>query len=73
MQICEALGYAHQRGIVHRDVKPSNIMIAPDGKMKLMDFGIARPVLSNSNMTQGRRRAGIGLLHVTGTSARHAG
>lgn len=41
-QVCDALEYAHQRGIVHRDVKPDNIQILPDGTAKLTDFGIAR-------------------------------
>ncbi|MCA1595810.1 MAG: serine/threonine protein kinase, partial [Chloroflexi bacterium] len=41
-QICDALDYAHQRGVIHRDVKPDNIQILPDGAPKLTDFGIAR-------------------------------
>ena len=42
MQICEGLGYAHSRGVVHRDVKPANIHVSASGKVKLLDFGLAR-------------------------------
>ena len=41
-QILQALEHAHERGIIHRDIKPHNIMILPDGTIKVTDFGIAR-------------------------------
>jgi len=47
-QVAEGLLCAHQGGVVHRDVKPANIMLLPDGTVKVMDFGIARLTKENS-------------------------
>ena len=43
-EVCRALAYAHKQGVYHRDVKPENIFILKDGRVKLMDFGIAKDV-----------------------------
>jgi tRNA A-37 threonylcarbamoyl transferase component Bud32 len=50
-QVCDALEYAHARGIVHRDIKPANIMILKNGLVKVTDFGIARATASSKTRT----------------------
>ena len=60
-QVCQALSVAHNQDIIHRDVKPQNIMVQPDGNVKVMDFGIARA--KNSVKSQTRQRAWHGALH----------
>ena len=49
LQVCEGVAHAHSKEIVHRDLKPANIHILPSGKVKILDFGLAR--LSGSEMT----------------------
>jgi serine/threonine-protein kinase len=49
-QVCSALSVAHGYDVIHRDIKPHNIMVTPDGMVKVMDFGIARA--GNTTMTQ---------------------
>jgi eukaryotic-like serine/threonine-protein kinase len=58
-QVCEGLSHAHAQGIVHRDVKPHNIRVTPEGQAKLLDFGMAR--VAQSSLT--KRGVVLGSLH----------
>jgi eukaryotic-like serine/threonine-protein kinase len=60
-QLCSALGYAHQNGVQHRDIKPANVIVQPDGKIKIVDFGIARLADQATRLT--KTDALIGTFH----------
>ncbi len=59
LQICKALEHAHEKGIVHRDIKPHNIMVLKDGSVKVADFGIARMASAQHTLT----REALGSVH----------
>ena len=50
--VCAALDFSHRGGIIHRDVKPANVMITTAGAVKVMDFGIARALADGGSVTQ---------------------
>ena len=79
-QIAEALEEAHEKGIIHRDLKPANVKITPDGKVKVLDFGLAKAFEAETSKPQSVAIAdpehgsdecgsdfGNGGLHVSGT------
>ena len=70
VQIADALRYAHERGIIHRDLKTSNLMISPEGRAKILDFGLAKCIrnddlkqLSKSQQSLTEEGSLMGTLH----------
>jgi non-specific serine/threonine protein kinase/serine/threonine-protein kinase len=51
-QVCEAVHHGHQKGIIHRDIKPDNILVGPNGTPRIIDFGVARATDSDMVVTQ---------------------
>lgn len=49
LQVCDAIHYAHQNLVIHRDIKPGNILVRPDNTVKLLDFGIAKLMIPDSS------------------------
>ena len=67
-QLCDGLSYAHEQGVVHRDVKPDNVFLLEDGSVKLLDFGIAK--LHDVDADAPGRRARQRVVHVAGAGRR---
>jgi eukaryotic-like serine/threonine-protein kinase len=69
LEICSAVGFAHQNLIIHRDITPSNILVAEDGTAKLIDFGIAHPPITDGAVPPATSKSLAGLSLTQGYAA----
>jgi serine/threonine protein kinase len=58
IRVCEAVSHGHQRGVIHRDLKPGNILVSSDGQPKVIDFGVARAIDTDQTLTTVQTMAG---------------
>ncbi len=58
LQVCDAVHYGHQRGVIHRDLKPGNILVDPTGQVKIIDFGVARATDADLSLNTMQTQAG---------------
>src|SRR5262249_41172348 len=64
VQVCQALHYAHENGVIHRDVKPDNVLVTPGGRAKLIDLGLVKVLKADQGLT--RAGGGLGARHFMG-------